>query len=42
MDLNYFTLSRWHTPEALVEVENCDVGMNLGSLLNCRNGCIDT
>ncbi len=41
MDLNNFTLSRWLGLEALVNVENYGVGMNLRSLLNCRNRRID-
>lgn len=41
MDLNNFTFSCWFWLEALAEVENGDVRMNLQSLLNCYNGGID-
>jgi prolipoprotein diacylglyceryltransferase len=41
MDLNNFTVSCWFWLEALAEVENGDVRMNLQSLLNCYNGGID-
>ena len=40
MDLNDFTLGGWYRVDAQVEVENCNVGLNLRNLLNRRNGCI--
>jgi hypothetical protein len=41
MNLNNFTLSRWLRLEALIEAKNSKLGMNLRSLLNDRDGCID-
>jgi hypothetical protein len=42
MDLNNFTLSRRSRHKAQVETENRELWLNLRSLLNCRDGCIDT
>jgi prolipoprotein diacylglyceryltransferase len=41
MDLNDFTLGGWYRLDAQVEVENCNVGLNLRNLLNRYNGGID-
>ena len=41
MDWNNFTLGGWYRLDAQVEVEDCNVGLNLRNLLNCYNRCVD-
>jgi hypothetical protein len=44
MGLNNLASSDWFRLEGVCQKKNCEVGMdlNLRSLLNCRNGCINT